>query len=378
MRIPAHKKATTLIETVLVIGVMLLVFLSLSAFLKLTLGLLYESKAKIGAYTVAMKHMEYLNSLSYENLGVKNSVPNGSIPQKQEKEYNGVKYTLRNVILYKDDPQDGLAQDDENGIVTDYKIAKVELSWKNPSGQQRKKYFVTYFAPPDEETGESGGILRLFVKDAELNPVPSAEVNIKNYEITPIVDTTFYTNTEGQIEFVGLKPDSNYEIYVTKPNYSYDKTYKATAENPNPFQRPLSVFLNKVTEKVFQIDLLSKFKLYSYRLGKSNFNDTFSSTSSIEYMDNLYASSSKLFLQSTTTQATLITKPISPSNLNMWDSFEIFASDDLNYKVYFLDEFGNLIPDADLPGNLTGFSNNLVTLKMLDPDKYTKIKVKFG
>src|SRR3990167_4757711 len=48
----------------------------------------------------------------------------GAIPETETVSLNNVSYTRRTFVSYEDDPGDGLAGADSNGIVTDFKAVK--------------------------------------------------------------------------------------------------------------------------------------------------------------------------------------------------------------------------------------------------------------
>lgn len=81
------------------------------------------------------------------------------------------------------------------------------------------------------------------------------------------------------------------------------------------------------------------------------------------------------------TPGSLTSTPIAPSELNQWYEFSWDdtepANTDIKYYIEYYDgETWQLIPDADLPGNSTGFDTSPVDLAGLDVFTYPRIRLK--
>lgn len=250
------QNGSSLIDVIVGVAIISVVFVGIFGIFKLSIELVSNSKAKTGALALANEQMEFLRSLSYDNVGAIGGIPSGNIPQEETIMLNQSVYTRRTFIQYIDDPKDGLGAEDENGITADYKIAKVELKWAIGDAQ-RKFFLVSNIVPKGMETLAGGGILTISVIDAFGAPLPSAQVTIKNATINPAIDVTTFTGGSGKVIFPGTPVGSNYEITVTKSGYSVAKTYGADIGNPNPNPGHLTVVESETTNATFAIDSLS-------------------------------------------------------------------------------------------------------------------------
>jgi type II secretory pathway pseudopilin PulG len=128
MYLKKTRTGMTLVELLIAIGLLMIVFGGIFTAFQVVLKLVGASKAHAGALSLANERMEYIRSLPYDTVGTISGIPNGPIPQSATTTLNGVDYTERVLIEYVDAPQDGLDTLDDNGIVADYKRAKVEFS----------------------------------------------------------------------------------------------------------------------------------------------------------------------------------------------------------------------------------------------------------
>ena len=69
---------------------MLLVFVGISGAFQLSIELVSNNKARIGAAALAQEQMEYIRSLSYDSMGVQGGIPAGNVPQTEVIPLNGV------------------------------------------------------------------------------------------------------------------------------------------------------------------------------------------------------------------------------------------------------------------------------------------------
>jgi len=150
MRIPL-RRGMTLIEVIVAVALFVTLFLALLGILRVSLQLSALAKAKAVAVELASTQMEYLRGLPYASLGTVGGTPSGTIPQTSTSTVNGVDYPVRTHIVYYDDSADGTEGSDTNGIRTDYKKAKVTVTY-SVSGRTGRVTLASNFAPADVET----------------------------------------------------------------------------------------------------------------------------------------------------------------------------------------------------------------------------------
>ena len=169
----------TLIDVIVGVSVMLLVFLGIFGAFRISIELVFSTKAKTGAISLITERMESVRALAYDDVGTVGGIPSGNLAQVEQVTLNGVVYTMRTLIQYVDAPEDGLDINDENGVTADYKVVKVEAAW-NVKESSRSTFAVTHIAPKGIESLTGGGTLRVNVFNATAAPIENASVRIVN------------------------------------------------------------------------------------------------------------------------------------------------------------------------------------------------------
>jgi hypothetical protein len=377
----------TLIDVMVGTAVMLVVFLGIFGAFKLSIQLVYNTKAKAGAIALITDQLEYVRGLAYDSIGTVGGIPSGAIPQVQQKTMNGIGYIVRTVVQYIDAPEDGLGASDSNGIAADYKSAKVEALWM-VQGQSRSAMAVTAVAPHGVESLTSGGTLRVNVFDAAAVPVQGASVQVVNASVSPAVDVTVLTNSRGIVEFLGTPPASNYQVFVTKPGYSSAQTYAVSAGNPNPNPGNMSVINNQTSATSFAIDHAGSLSIFTYSpAGPVAYRDTFTNQSGLSETFGTAVSNGAVVLSGEPGSYYILGSaasiPVSPQYLASWDSLSFTASTSPATTALVNISYWNastssydLVPDNILSGNSGGFTASPVDLSALDPAKYDTLKVR--
>lgn len=240
-----------MIEVLVSVMVISVLFLGIFSLINLSLQITADNKFYVGAIEIANQKMEQIRNLPYDQVGVLGGSPPGNIPQFETISRGG-SFTVNTYITFHDDAYDGNAGVDT--IPNDYKIATVKVGWQSKYGNK----YVTAFSkiiPRTEETDEGYGLLKIFVNDVNTNPVANASVRVVNNALVPAVDVTNPTDNQGILYLPVLESlGYNYEITITKTDYSTDKTY-----DPSTSKAPyhLSVTRGNKTEAGFTIDKMA-------------------------------------------------------------------------------------------------------------------------
>jgi hypothetical protein len=381
-----HKKRNgfSLIEALLGIFLFTMAFYALYGVLHFSFTLVALNKAELGAMALADEQVEYLRSLPFGNVGVASGNPSGAIPATETITLNGISYTRRNAIFWVDDPKDDIAPADT--ISTDYKQAKIEVSW-DFHGVTQKFFIVTSITPKGLESNVPGGIFKITVAGAATNPVQGANINIKNIALGINVDRM--TNSAGQWYEYGVSPGAGYEITVTKNGYNSARTY-STAEvaNPNPGNltsiddtvNPVTVFIDKVSG-----DTVTLFDVPE----ENTWSDTFTDASKLSSIASTSVAAGNLELENTlgtyAGNGSARSIWIAPASVFRWTEFSwngtLPSGTDFLYHVYY-DNAGveTLVPNSKIPGNSAGFSVSPVNLTGLNDlalggTSYAKLKL---
>ena len=380
-----NTRGMTLVELLIAIGLIGLVFGGIIAGFQFTLALIGSSKAQAGALALANERMEYIRSLAYADVGTLGGIPEGPLPQNSTSTLNGIVYQERVLIQYVDAPEDGEGADDSNGILADYKLAKVQYSW-DYRGQTKTISLISNIVPRGIETTSGGGTLTVNVFDASVQPVAGASVRLVNTNGTTTIDTTRFTNAQGVAMFSGAPARAGYEITVTKDDFSTDGTYTPTVGNPNPTTPPVAVLEAEVSTMNFQIDALSDLLVRTIGVPSvDTFEDQFVDASKLSSASDITIGTDEAVLSGTAgsyaASGELYSISVSPSSFTGWGSAFFDASLPANTQalVYVYDTSASttpeLISDAVLPGNSAGFEVGSIDLSSLDAATYTSLQL---
>ncbi len=368
----------SLVELIIVAAVTAIFFGGLFLTIQNSLRLVTDSRARLSALSVTNDTMEYIRSLSYDAVGTVSGLPPGLIPQVSTTTLNGFFFTKTVLIEYVDDPADGVGGADSNAITTDYKRAKVTVSWVNQQGDSREVFLVTNIVPRSIETSVGGGTIRVNVRDAAIALLPGALVRVVNTTGTTTIDVTKSTDATGVALFGGAPAGAGYEVFVTAPGYSTDQTYQATGTLANPATPPSAVAEAGITTLNFFIDRLAGLSLRVLTdqvFGKTSY--AFTSSSDIASSTNVAIGSGVVQLAglapypaSGVAQLTAIT----PSPVARWQSVAVAATttSGTGYKIRFYSSSTppTLIPDTVLPGNAIGFTTSPIDISMVSSFDY--------
>lgn len=377
-----RERGATLLDVVVGSALMTIVFTGIVGAFQLAVDSVTNNKARAGAIALATERLEYIRSLPYDSIGTTGGVPAGALAQTATSTLNDVRYERRTFISWEDDPQDGTGGSDTNGIVADYKAAKVSVSWASRQGT-RTITMATRISPPNGmEQSVPGGTLSFVITNDADQPLANANVRVRNTGVSPQIDLTTLTDASGQASVLGAPAGAGYEISVTKAGYSTSQTYSASSTNTNPIPGHLGVALNQTTAQNFEIDLLANLTVETFEaVREETWNDSFSDTTKVASssgvtviggiarladIDGSYVSSGSLF-----------SSAISHSQLGRWKQISFTqtkpANTDIAYRVY--DNAYAPLPDSVLPGNSAGFSTSPIDMTGISTSTYPTLRL---
>lgn len=258
-------KGFTLIETLVGIGVFLVIAVSsYQAYVSLFL-LINQNQYKILALNLANEQFEIIRNLTYADVGIVGGVPNGKVPNVQNLNRSGVDFVVTTTIRNVDLPFDGTIGGSPNDLSpADNKFVEVNVDC--PSCKNFSTVVLnTTVAPKNLETASTNGALFIKVFDANGVPIQGASVHIENNKINPKITIDDITDANGLLQIIDAPPGVEaYEITVTKTGYSTDKTLASgQVSNPYPAKTHATVVLQQVTQVSFSIDKLSSISFKS-------------------------------------------------------------------------------------------------------------------
>ena len=380
------ERGFVLIDAIVGIALMALAVFSIFGAFKLSVEVIGNSKARVGALALAQERIEEIRSMAYDDIGTVGGIPSGDIPQTETVSLNNISYTRKTLVQYVDDPKDGSGDNDENGITADYKRAKVTVSW-NTTGQGRSVFLVTNIVPKGIETVSGGGTLIVNVFDALGAPVSGANVHIENNSLSPAVSVDISTNTEGKVIFPGSPSGNDYEITVTKSGYSTAQTYGQGNGNANPNPPHAAVLEGETTSLSFAIDRTATKTIRTFSpVGESFWQDDFDGLAGVQDYASTTAQGGSLVLEEFSggyaSSGYALSAYVSPQYLVSWKSASWSgtapASTTARYFVYYKNASSSpeIVPDEDLPGNSSGFTSSPVDLSSLSASQYDSLALR--
>lgn len=268
----------TFIELLITVFIVATVITGIFGLFVLSLRTSQEAQRRVVALALANEKAEMVRNLPYSKVGVVGGIPSGAIVQNETVVRNTVSYTVNTDIRYVDDPYDGMISTAPKDLYNaDYKQARIEVSW-NSVNKSRPILLITNVAPPGLEGQEAGGTLDFLAINAAGMGIPNATVQLINSAVSPAINFTTQTNSDGRVLLPGLPPSNgSYQISVTKDSFTTEQTYPVTATFiPDTDHARLSMIQSQITPKTFVIDKLSSLSIVTQ-------NDTGASIPSVAY-----------------------------------------------------------------------------------------------
>ena len=368
----------TLVEAVVAVGVLVVAFVGLYNLFRASVRYVQTAQTREGALALAVERMEQMRALSYASVGTVNGIPSGTIPQNETAVLDGVSYNRRTLVEYVDDSADGTGAADQNSITTDYKVAKVIVSWATAQGTSSVS-LISNFIPTGIESNVGGGTLYLQAINALGQPVSGATVHIVNSSAS--VDVTTYANTAGAVAFPGTPVAGGYQITVTAPGYSTAGTYTVTSQNANPSPGNLTVSSGQTTSASFAIDKLASLLVRSWQpIQAATTTDPLDTSSGIASSSSTTVTGGALGLSSGSTSGVAYSTTTSPSYLSSWSalSWDSSLPSGTSAVLHLYQASGNsftLVPDAYVPGNSSGFTSSPVSLAGIPTSTYPGLTI---
>ncbi|QQR64661.1 prepilin-type N-terminal cleavage/methylation domain-containing protein [Candidatus Kaiserbacteria bacterium] len=256
----------TLIEVIVATTIFLMIALALYETFSTVVRVALVSQNKVTATALANEQMEIIRNLSYEDVGIQGGLPNGSIPHIQTLTRDGVEFTVTTVIRNIDDPFDGqIGSSTKNDLSpSDYRLAELTIDCAFCKDFAPMS-FTSHIGPRGLETSSTNGALFIHVFDAAGQAIQGADVHIENNVATTSIVIDDTTNNDGYVQIIDAPPGINaYEISVSKPGYSSERTYMiGDVANPNPSKPHATVVSQQLSQVSFSIDTVSEFEVTS-------------------------------------------------------------------------------------------------------------------
>lgn len=383
------KNGFTLVETLVGVALIAIVFSGIFGAYRLAMKMVWFDKAKATATAIANGRIEMIRGLDYELVGTTGSVvlpwAKGVIDPMVLETANGVEYTIATSVVFVSDSRDGLDSDVDDSCIWDYKKVRVKVSW---SGRYPGEIVLSTDIAPRNKiqetfscTNQPGGILTVKVSDSAGIAVPFPFIDI--YDINNPDNILISGNpAEGAHSFP--LEEGAYRIKVSKPGYSYSRTYGAD-ELSNPDNPDKGVFVGKVSEQTLFIDPAAALSIDGIVPGGfDDFSDTFKNGDYVE-LTNTEISGESVTLSGPPPypeNGIIISKEIIPANLVRWEEFTFSENEPagtaIEYQILYFDGT-DWVPVSDdyIGGNSSGLIDSPINLSGVPlAADYQRLKIK--
>jgi type II secretory pathway pseudopilin PulG len=372
----------SLVDVIVGTAIISLMVAAVAGVFQLSMELILKNKASSGALVLANEQLEFARNLSYVDVGTDSGFVTGLIPSSEVVTLNTIDYTRETFVEYVDNEKDGFASTSDT-IPADYKVVKTTVSW-DYKGVPGEVSLVTNIVPNGSEANIGGGTLSITVLDADGDPVEGASVTVSSASLG--TSETRTTPASGKYRFYGVATSSDYEVVVTKTDYSTARTYVRDATNDDPDPGHLAVVDGSTSPGAFEIDRLSTLVFQTQvPVQEYVWEHTFNDSSELSLLSTEVSGGDLQLLFGTSTYATsgsVYSDSIAPTELVSWEYFEmsdsVVASTSIVYRLHFDDGTSTtaVIPDIDLPGNEAGFTaTTSINLYALDHVTYPQIRL---
>lgn len=259
------KKGVSIIEAVVLIFVFSVATLSFYSVFSVGAKYILNSKNKILATALANEEMEKLRNLPYDDVALDGGIPSGSIDPDKEVTIDEKTFHVTTDIRLYDDPTDGIFGGSPNdNVPNDYKMVEVFVLWGGESDGERA-VLSSRFVPPGVENSIGGGTFSINAIDYAGNPVSTVSVNLFNDQITPNINYSTHTDSNGNLLLQGVPADAvqNYRITMSKSGYETVVTYSPITAGFIPEDPHSNIIAGALNEKTMIINLLSNLSIES-------------------------------------------------------------------------------------------------------------------
>ncbi len=250
----------TLIELLVTLGVLALLFLTITSIATALLRTTNDLRFQTTATALANERIEVARTLPYADVGTTTGIPRGKLIAQDAIVRDGLSMAVTTTIRNTDDPFDGTIGGTPNDTApADYKKIEITILCTSCQTATNPVILTTFIAPKNLELSSGNGALFIHVLDALGANVAGANVHIENQKLSPNLTIDDVTDTKGMLQLVDIPPSTGgYNIRVSKQGYSTDATYPSGgSDNPNPKKTDSTVLKETVTEANFFIDRVS-------------------------------------------------------------------------------------------------------------------------
>ncbi len=254
-----------MIEALIASLILCTIIVSIYGLFNLTLQLSQRAEERVVAIALANEKAEMVRNLPYKDVGTVGGVPSGAIPQSQTITRNSVNYIVKTDIRYVDDPYDGVvggSGGNADQYSADYKQVRIDVNREGVS-KNKPVLLITYVAPAGIEGSDLSGTMDFLALNTAGEGIPNAAIHLTNSAVTPAIDITTVSNSDGHVILPGLPPgNGSYKLSVTSDNYTSEQTYDSTPTFiPDTDHSHLSIILGQLTNKAFVIDRISSLNI---------------------------------------------------------------------------------------------------------------------
>lgn len=210
------EEGSIFIESLMALTILLVAVTALVPLFILGTKTVSSNQTRTVAYSTAVGELERIKSLPYDDVGLKNGNPAGTLDADTEKTVQNTTFKIKTRVRWIDDPDDGLVPTDVDG--RDYKRVTLTLSWQGTFSAQSLT-LNTSISRQSEDKAALGGNIDVIAKTSSGELLSDVNINITAGPSAPLND---FTDENGEVLFLTLQEsqvDNDYSITASKPGY---------------------------------------------------------------------------------------------------------------------------------------------------------------
>lgn len=255
-RLFRNTRGFTLIEALLFLFLFSVITMAFYETWALATNHIVNVKNRLGAIAVANQQIEIIRSIIFDDIGTTTGIPVGVLEENQTLLANNAEYTIHTLVQFVDDANDGTLGAGTDLAPNDYKKVTITVSWGGGSASEQVAATSLFSLDGVESVAAGTGILSVNVLDTAGAGISGATVNITNSTVSPSVNITASTDTNGNLSFPGAPASvQGYHITVSKSGYYSNTTYPPYPTSAfNPVNIHATVVAGSLTAETLVID----------------------------------------------------------------------------------------------------------------------------
>ncbi|MFA7171494.1 MAG: type II secretion system protein, partial [Candidatus Paceibacterota bacterium] len=166
-----EERGFTIIETVISIGIFVVIFVALIGLFHSVMNVIRNNKAMLAANNIIVEELEIVRGMDYDFVKTDHGFsPPGQLASEKSEVRSGTSFAIITDITFVDDPFDGVTPADT--FNKDYKKVRITVKWKNPITNSEQISTASTNVVPEGREGLDAGFGGMFITVFDLKGDP--------------------------------------------------------------------------------------------------------------------------------------------------------------------------------------------------------------